>query len=89
MEGASEYQKRTSLVEGRTVGIASYKVGNRFCARVDNVDPGAIIGRGQGPSRHDAEHEAVESAALTLKLRDASEAMRKSAERLPTGRGSR
>ena len=89
MEGASEYQKRTSVVEGRTVGIASYKVGHRFCARVDNVDPRAIIGRGQGASRHDAEHEAVESAALTLKLRDATEAMRKSAERLPTGKTSR
>ncbi len=89
MEGASEYQKRTSIVEGRAVGIASYKVGNRYCARVDNVDPGAIIGRGQGQDRHEAEHQAVESAALTLKLRDASEAIRKSVERLPTGRGNR
>ena len=76
-------------MEGKVVGVASYKVGARFCARVDNVDSGAVIGRGQGPTREDAEREALESAALTLKLRDASSAMRRSVESLPTNRGNK
>jgi hypothetical protein len=85
----SEYQKRADVIEGRPVGVASYKVGARFCARVDNVDPGAVIGRGQGATRAEAEEQALESAALTLHLRDASEAMRRSAELLPKNRGTK
>jgi len=73
----NEYSKRTETI------------GGRYCARVDNVDPGAIIGRGQGATRAEAEQQAIESAALTLNLRDASQAMRRSAELLPTNRGTK
>jgi len=85
----NEYSKRTETIGGRAVGLTSYKVGARYCARVDNVDPGAIIGRGQGATRAEAEQQAIESAALTLNLRDASQAMRRSAELLPTNRGTK
>lgn len=83
MDGANEYEKRTTEIDGVTVGLSSYRVGKRFSARIDNIDPGAIIGRGQGATRDEAEREAMESAALTLKLRDAARAMRQSAQRLP------
>jgi hypothetical protein len=89
MDGARDYEKRSAVLEGRAVGVASYRVGSRFCARIDNVDPGAIIGRGQGSTRAEAEHVALESAALTLNLRDAAIAMRRSAERLEDNKRSK
>jgi hypothetical protein len=82
----NEYSRRTETVEGMTVGVTSYKVGTRYSARVDNIDPGAIIARAQGSTRIEAERDALENAALTLRLRDASQAMRRSAESLPTNR---
>ncbi len=84
-----EYLKRSELLEGKAVGVTSYKVGTRYCARVDNVDPGTVIGRGQGATRTEAEKEALDSAALTLMLRASSNAMRRSAESLPTNRGNK
>jgi hypothetical protein len=86
---ANEYQKRMDTLDGHPVGIESYKVGARYSARVDNVDPGAIIGRAQGATRREAEDLALESARLTLSLRDASIAMRRSAESLPKNRGTK
>ncbi len=83
----NDYLKRTDTIDGHAVGIESYKVGARYSARVDNIDPGAVIGRGQGATRREAEELAVESARLTLSLRSASEAMRRSAESLPGKRG--
>ncbi len=85
-DSQNEYVKRTETIEGHAVGLSSYKVGLRFAARVDNIDPGAIIGRGQGATRLEAEQQALESAALTLNLRSSAEAMRRSAEQL---RGSK
>jgi hypothetical protein len=71
------------------VGVESYKVGARFAARVDNVDPGAVIGRGQGATREEAEQVALEAAALTLQLRDATQSMRRTAEVLPAKRSGK
>ena len=52
----------------RVVGISSYRVGNLFAARIDNVDPGSIIGRGSGATREEAEGIALEKAMLSLDL---------------------
>ncbi len=82
----NDYLKRSDTLDGQPVGVESYKVGARYSARVDNVDPGAVIGRGQGATRLEAEQLALESARLTLNLRNASLAMRKSAESLPAHR---
>ena len=87
--GASEYSKRSVTLEGQLVGLESYKVGGRYSARVDNVDPGAIIGRGQGVTRLEAERVALESASLTLRLRNSATAMRKSAESLQSTRNTK
>lgn len=84
---SNEYVTRRDSLSGQPVGVSSYRVGNRFSARVDNVDPGAIIGRGQGATREEAEQAALESAALTMNLRSATEAMRQSAAQLTGKRG--
>jgi hypothetical protein len=84
---SNEFLKRNDVLEGQPVCVTSYKVGVRYCARVDNIDPGAIIGRGQGASRLEAETAAIDSAALTLQLRNASSAMRRSVDQLPIKRG--
>jgi hypothetical protein len=60
----------------RVVGITSYRVGNLFAARIDNVDPGSIIGRGSGATREEAEGIALEKALLSLDLEQAGQAMR-------------
>jgi len=85
----NEYEKRTDTLDGQPIGVESYKVGSRYSARVDNVDPGAVIGRGQAASRLEAERLAIENARHTLRLRDAALAMRRSADSLPTGRGTK
>jgi hypothetical protein len=61
-------------------------VGNLFAARIDNVDPGAIIGRGSAATREEAESIALEKALLSLDLEQSGQAMRRSADHLNTDR---
>ena len=53
-QGAA-FQYRKESIDGLEVGVTSYRIGSRFACRVDNVDPGAIIGRGSGSTREAAE----------------------------------
>lgn len=64
------------------VGITTYLVGNRWSCRIDNVDPGTIIARATGSTRDEAADIALASASVTLGMRDAAEALRKSVEEL-------
>jgi hypothetical protein len=77
-----EMQHRKEKVGGRLLGITSYRVGSLFAARIDNVDPGAIIGRGSAPTREQAESIALEKALLSLDLAQAGQALRRSVDHL-------
>ena len=77
-----EMQHRKATVGARVVGITSYRVGNLFAARIDNVDPGSIIGRGSGTTREGAESIALEKALLSLDLEQAGQALRRSVDYL-------
>ena len=77
-----EMQHRKTTVGSRVVGITSYRVGNLFAARIDNVDPGSIIGRGSGTTREGAESIALEKALLSLDLEQAGQALRRSVDYL-------
>jgi len=71
-----ELRHRKQVVGSRVVGITSYRVGSLFAARIDNVDPGSIIGRGSGTTREVAEASALEKAMLSLELERSAEALR-------------
>lgn len=63
---AEDYQKRRDELAGWPVNITSYRVGDVWHCTVDNVDPGANVARGSGPSREDAEQSAIEDAERRL-----------------------
>lgn len=77
-----EMKHRKEKVGARIVGITSYRVGNLFAARIDNVDPGSIIGRGSAATREGAESIALEKAMLSLDLEQAGHALRRSVDSL-------
>jgi hypothetical protein len=60
------YQRRQTDLAGWQVGIASYKIGERFICEVDNVNPGARLARGEGLTREDAEQQALVVAQRRL-----------------------
>ncbi len=61
------YRERTIDLEGWPTRVASYQLATRWAAKVDNVSPGAIIARGEGATREEAETEALELAAKRLR----------------------
>ncbi len=63
---AEDYRRRQERLEGWDIGIASYKLGGRYCCEVDNVSPGARLARGEGSTRDEAEAEAVNKAREML-----------------------
>jgi hypothetical protein len=60
------YQRRQADLAGWQVGIASYRIGERFVCEVDNVNPGARLARGEGLTREDAEQRALVVAQRRL-----------------------
>jgi hypothetical protein len=63
---AEDYRRRRDRLEGWDIGIASYKLGGRYCCEVDNASPGARLARGEGVSREEAETEALNKAREML-----------------------
>ena len=61
-----DYQRRKEELAGWPVGIASYRLGDKWFCEIDNVSPGARIARAEGATREDAEREA--KAAATRRL---------------------
>ena len=81
-----EMQHRKHKVGDRVVGITSYAVGHLFAARIDNVDPGSIIGRGSASTREEAESIALEKAMLSLDLQQSNQALRRTVDHLNSDR---
>jgi hypothetical protein len=63
---AEDFRRRRERLEGWDIGIASYKLGGRYCCEVDNVSPGARLARGEGATRDEAEAEALNKAREML-----------------------
>ncbi|MBI4540549.1 MAG: hypothetical protein HY704_13695 [Gemmatimonadetes bacterium] len=61
-----DYATREEEILGWRIRISSYRLGKRYHATVENVDPGARIARGEGSSRDEAEHGALEKARERL-----------------------
>jgi hypothetical protein len=58
--------RRQQELAGWPVTIETYKLGDTYYCTIANVDPGARIARGEGPSREDAERTAIEKATRYL-----------------------
>lgn len=63
---ADAYETRRAELAGWPVNIVSYKIGDSFHCVIDNVDPGARVARGEGPTRDAAEQQAIEAATRRL-----------------------
>jgi hypothetical protein len=58
---AEEYTKRREKVGSFEINIVTYRLGDTYHCKVDNVSPGAVVARGDGKTREEAE-KAVELA---------------------------
>jgi class 3 adenylate cyclase len=63
---ADGYQRRKERLGGWEIGVISYKLGNRYRCEVDNVSPGTRLARGEGPTRAEAEAQALNKARKML-----------------------
>ncbi len=61
-----DYQRREDKLAGWPVGIVSYKLGDKYFCEIDNVSPGARLARAEGPTREDAERDAIAAATRRL-----------------------
>jgi hypothetical protein len=64
---SEDFRERRDELNGWTVNIVSYRIGDRFYCTIDNVDPGARFARAEGATREEAEAAAVEKATRYLR----------------------
>jgi hypothetical protein len=63
---AEEYQERKVEVEGWQVNLTSYRLGDVYHCKADNVSPGAALTRTTGATRQQAENKALQRAREML-----------------------
>jgi hypothetical protein len=61
-----EYAEHVVDVDGWQVNLASYKLGEVYHCKADNVSPGAALARTNGATRDEAEKKAFERARQLL-----------------------
>jgi hypothetical protein len=66
MMKAEEYSERTVDVGSWQVKLTSYKLGNEYHCKADNVSPGAALARTTGATREEAEQKALDRARQLL-----------------------
>jgi hypothetical protein len=63
---AEEYSERQVAVEPWQVRLTTYKLGDVYHCKADNVSPGAALARTTGATREDAERKALDRARQLL-----------------------
>jgi hypothetical protein len=63
---AEEYSERVVEVEPWQVKLTSYKLGDVYHCKADNVSPGAAMARATGATREEAEQKALDRARQLL-----------------------
>lgn len=61
-----DYEERQMEVAGWPVRLSSYRLGELYYCRADNVSPGAWLARTTGQTRQEAETKALERAQQLL-----------------------
>jgi hypothetical protein len=60
------YSERLLEAHGWPLRLISYRLGETFYCKADNVSPGALIARTTGSTREEAEAKAIETAGERL-----------------------
>jgi hypothetical protein len=60
------FQERKVEVDGWEVNLTSYRLGEAFHCKADNVSPGAWLARTTAPTREEAEQKALDRARQLL-----------------------
>jgi hypothetical protein len=63
---AEEYEERSIEVDGWPVRLTTYRLGETYHAKADNVSPGACLARTTGATRAEAEEKALVRARRLL-----------------------
>jgi hypothetical protein len=63
---AEEFQEHKVEIGGWQVNLASYRLGETWHCKADNVSPGAGLARTTGATRHEAEEKALKRAEELL-----------------------
>ncbi|HUO29370.1 MAG TPA: hypothetical protein VMU80_09145 [Bryobacteraceae bacterium] len=63
---AEDYSERVVDVAPWQVRLTSYKLGDAYHCKADNVSPGAALARTTGATREEAEQKALERARQLL-----------------------
>ena len=61
-----EFQERKVEIRGWPVNLTSYRLGEVYHCKADNVSPGAALARTTGATRKEAEKKAMERAEQLL-----------------------
>lgn len=60
------HEERRIEISGWEVNLRSYRIGELYYCKADNVSPGANIARSTGATRDEAEQKAIAKAAERL-----------------------
>lgn len=60
------FEERKIEIDGWPVNLVSYKIGETFHCKADNVSPGARLARTTGSTREEAEEAAIARAKELL-----------------------
>ena len=61
-----DYSERQLDIEGWQVNLTTYKLGEVYHSKADNVSPGAWLARTTGTTREEAEQKALDRARQLL-----------------------
>jgi hypothetical protein len=61
-----EHAERKMEIDGWAVNLTSYRIGETFHCKADNVSPGAALARTTGATRQEAEDKAIARAKELL-----------------------
>jgi hypothetical protein len=61
-----DYSERQVDIEGWQVNLTTYKLGEVYHSKADNVSPGAALARTTGATREEAEQKALDRARQLL-----------------------
>jgi hypothetical protein len=63
---AEDFRKQPLELEGWTVHVTSYRIGERYLVEVEALESGATIARATSGARGEAEQEAIQTAIKRL-----------------------
>jgi len=63
---SEDYRQRVVDFNGWQVNLTSYRFGDAFLCKADNVSPGAWLARSSGATREEAEKQALQRAQELL-----------------------